>query len=48
MDEGMLELEEVDDVHVIYEDTNGGRVIRFAVSIPGILQWARPVLWLTR
>ena len=48
MDEGILELEEVDDGHVIYEDTNGGRVIRFTVSIPGILQWARPVLWLTR
>jgi ATP-dependent RNA helicase DDX24/MAK5 len=31
-DDGILELEEVDDVEVVYEDTEGGRVVTFNVS----------------
>jgi hypothetical protein len=31
-DDGILELDEVDDVEVIYEDTEHGRVVRFNVS----------------
>jgi ATP-dependent RNA helicase DDX24/MAK5 len=30
-DDGILELEEVDGVEVVYEDTEGGRVARFNV-----------------
>ncbi|KAJ7512781.1 ATP-dependent RNA helicase [Mycena galericulata] len=30
-DDGILELEEVDDVEVVYEDTEGGRVVTFNV-----------------
>ncbi|KAJ7064823.1 ATP-dependent RNA helicase [Mycena amicta] len=30
-DDGILELEEVDNVQVIYEDTEGGRVVKFTV-----------------
>ncbi|KAF7318870.1 hypothetical protein HMN09_00222500 [Mycena chlorophos] len=30
-DDGILELEEVDNVEVVYEDTDGGRVVRFNV-----------------
>lgn len=32
-DDGILELEEVDDVEVVYEDTDGGRVARFKVCV---------------
>ncbi|KAJ7269819.1 ATP-dependent RNA helicase [Mycena rebaudengoi] len=28
-DDGILELEEVDDVEVVYEDTDGGRIVKF-------------------
>ncbi|KAF8889624.1 hypothetical protein BD779DRAFT_323125 [Infundibulicybe gibba] len=31
-DDGILELEEVDGVEVVYEDTDGGRVARFKVA----------------
>lgn len=31
-DEGILELEEVEGVEVIYETTEGGRVVKFKVS----------------
>jgi hypothetical protein len=31
-DDGILELEEVDDVEVVYEETQGGRVVKFNVS----------------
>lgn len=31
-DDGILELEEVDGVEVIYENTEGGRVVKFSVS----------------
>ncbi|KAG6828177.1 hypothetical protein H0H92_008908 [Tricholoma furcatifolium] len=31
-DDGILELEEIEGVDVIYEDTEGGRVIKFAVT----------------
>lgn len=31
-DDGILELEEVENVEVVYEDTEGGRVMRFNVS----------------
>ncbi|EIW78544.1 P-loop containing nucleoside triphosphate hydrolase protein [Coniophora puteana RWD-64-598 SS2] len=31
-DEGVLELEEVDDVEIVYEDTENGRVLKFNVS----------------
>lgn len=31
-DDGILELEEVDDVEVVYEDTEGGRVVKFNVG----------------
>lgn len=31
--DGILELEEVDDVEVVYEETEGGKVIRFNVSL---------------
>ena len=30
--DGILELEEVDDVEVVYEQTDGGKVVRFNVS----------------
>ncbi|KIJ61810.1 hypothetical protein HYDPIDRAFT_115264 [Hydnomerulius pinastri MD-312] len=30
-DDGILELEEVDDVEIIYEETDGGRVVKFNV-----------------
>lgn len=30
-DEGLLELEEVDDVQVVYEETGNGRVAKFLV-----------------
>lgn len=33
-DDGILELEEVDDVEVVYEETEGGRVVTFNVSFP--------------
>ncbi|TFK19581.1 DEAD-domain-containing protein [Coprinopsis marcescibilis] len=32
-DEGILELEEVDDVEVVYEETDAGRVARFKVPV---------------
>jgi len=31
IDEGILELEEIDDVEVVYEETEGGRVAKFNV-----------------
>ena len=31
-DDGILELEEVEDVEVVYEETEGGRVARFNVG----------------
>jgi ATP-dependent RNA helicase DDX24/MAK5 len=31
-DDGILELEEVEGVEVIYEDTDGGRVVKFNVG----------------
>jgi ATP-dependent RNA helicase DDX24/MAK5 len=31
-DDGILELEEVENVEVVYEDTEAGRVIKFNVS----------------
>ncbi len=31
-DEGIIELEEVEGVEVIYETTEGGRVVKFNVS----------------
>lgn len=34
-DDGILELEEVDGVEVVYEDTEGGRVARFNVIVTG-------------
>ncbi|KAJ7108563.1 ATP-dependent RNA helicase MAK5 [Mycena epipterygia] len=34
-DDGILELEEVDDVEVVYEDTEGGRVVKFNVVSSG-------------
>lgn len=33
-DDGILELEEVDDVEVVYEETEAGRVVKFNVRIP--------------
>jgi ATP-dependent RNA helicase DDX24/MAK5 len=33
VDEGLLELEEVDDVQVVYEQTANGRVAKFLVRI---------------
>ncbi|KAJ7029259.1 ATP-dependent RNA helicase [Mycena alexandri] len=33
-DDGILELEEVDDVEVVYEDTEGGRVVTFNTLLP--------------
>ncbi|KAJ7666104.1 ATP-dependent RNA helicase [Mycena polygramma] len=33
-DDGILELEEVDDVEVVYEETEGGRVVIFNVAEP--------------
>jgi ATP-dependent RNA helicase DDX24/MAK5 len=33
-DDGILELEEVDDVEVMYEDTDGGRIVKFDVRTP--------------
>lgn len=35
--DGILELEEVDDVEVVYEETEGGRVPRFNVSL--LVEW---------
>ncbi|KAI0051336.1 DEAD-domain-containing protein [Auriscalpium vulgare] len=35
LDEGILDLEEVDNVEVVYEDTEAGRVIRFKVLDSG-------------
>jgi ATP-dependent RNA helicase DDX24/MAK5 len=32
-DDGVLDLEEVDDVEVVYEETDAGRVVKFNVSI---------------
>lgn len=32
-DDGILDLEEVDDVEVVYEQTDAGRVLKFNVSI---------------
>jgi ATP-dependent RNA helicase DDX24/MAK5 len=32
-DDGILELEEVDDVEVYYEETDGGRVAKFKVGL---------------
>ncbi|KAJ7185672.1 ATP-dependent RNA helicase [Mycena filopes] len=37
-DDGILELEEVDDVEVVYEDTEGGRVVTFNVMDSGPTQ----------
>lgn len=31
-DDGILDLEEVDDVEVVYEQTDAGRVVKFNVS----------------
>jgi ATP-dependent RNA helicase DDX24/MAK5 len=36
-DDGILELEEVDDVEVVYKDTEAGRVVTFNVSVSWIL-----------
>lgn len=33
-DDGILDLEEVDGVEVVYEDTDAGRVVKFNVSFP--------------
>lgn len=33
-DDGILELEEVEGVEVVYEETDGGRVVKFNVSEP--------------
>ena len=33
-DDGILDLEEVDDVEVVYEQTEAGRVAKFNVSLP--------------
>ncbi|KAI0066909.1 DEAD-domain-containing protein [Artomyces pyxidatus] len=35
LDEGILELEEVDDVEVVYEETEAGRIVRFNVLDSG-------------
>jgi len=32
-DDGILELEEVDGVEVVYENTSAGRVVKFNVSV---------------
>lgn len=32
-DDGILELEEVDDVEIVYEETENGRVARFKVCV---------------
>jgi hypothetical protein len=41
-DDGILELEEVENVEVVYEDTEGGRVMKFNVSgrTQGRVRWA--------
>jgi ATP-dependent RNA helicase DDX24/MAK5 len=36
-DGGVLELEEVDNVRVIFQDTPGGRAVKFEVGMPNIL-----------
>ena len=33
-DNGILDLEEVEDVEVHYEQTDAGRVVKFSVSLP--------------
>jgi ATP-dependent RNA helicase DDX24/MAK5 len=33
-DDGILDLEEVDDVEIVYEQTDVGRVVKFNVSLP--------------
>jgi ATP-dependent RNA helicase DDX24/MAK5 len=40
-DDGILELEEVENVEVVYEDTAGGRVMKFNVSCrsQGRVRW---------
>lgn len=41
-DDGILELEEVDDVEVVYEETEGGRVVTFNVSFDIFFA---PIIW---
>ncbi|KAF9225963.1 P-loop containing nucleoside triphosphate hydrolase protein [Gyrodon lividus] len=44
-DDGILELEEVDDVEIVYEETDGGRVVKFNVlEVPDNLQAHIPEL----
>jgi hypothetical protein len=43
-DDGILELEEVENIEVVYEDTQAGRVIKFNVS--GLLDGQSYVLML--
>ncbi|KAF8842413.1 DEAD-domain-containing protein [Paxillus ammoniavirescens] len=38
-DDGILELEEVDDVEIVYEETDGGRVVKFNVPATLLPQW---------
>lgn len=33
-DDGILDLEEVEDIEVVYEHTDAGRVVKFNVSTP--------------
>lgn len=35
-DDGILELEEVDNVEVVYEEKDGGKVLKFLVRLPSI------------
>ena len=42
-DDGILDLEEVDNVEVVFEQTDTGRVVKFNVSC---LEWIPPDLQL--
>jgi ATP-dependent RNA helicase DDX24/MAK5 len=45
-DDGILGLEEVDNVQVIYEDTQGGRIVKFNVSFCTLLDYyTGSLLW---
>lgn len=50
-DDGILELEEVDDVEVVYEERDGGKVIRFNVRshylLPITSNMSEPTVGLT-
>lgn len=35
-DDGILELEEVDNVEVVYDEKDGGKVVRFNVRSPSL------------